>query len=97
MQNPINSQVTLNTQLNELAIANEDLALKVAEQAQKASESILATKRLTDDHHCTASIGVVLFDENVGSGEDILEYADKAMYQAKEAGRNRIQFSQEVL
>ena len=36
MQNPINSQVTLNTQLNELAIANEDLALKVAEQAQKA-------------------------------------------------------------
>jgi diguanylate cyclase (GGDEF)-like protein len=43
-------------------------------------------------HHCTASIGIVLFSGQA-NGEDILKWADKAMYQAKEAGRNRIQYS----
>jgi diguanylate cyclase (GGDEF)-like protein/PAS domain S-box-containing protein len=38
-----------------------------------------------------ASIGVVLFNNDV-SPEDILKWADKAMYQAKESGRNQICF-----
>ena len=38
-----------------------------------------------------ASIGVALFN-NDASAENILKWADKAMYQAKESGRNQICF-----
>jgi diguanylate cyclase (GGDEF)-like protein/PAS domain S-box-containing protein len=44
------------------------------------------------EHHCTASIGVALFINHKSSQEDLLRRADAAMYQAKEAGRNRVQF-----
>ena len=46
----------------------------------------------TIEHHCTASIGVVTFGGHEASEEDILTWADKAMYQAKESGRNRVKF-----
>jgi diguanylate cyclase (GGDEF)-like protein len=42
------------------------------------------------EHHCTASIGVVIFIDHDGSQDDILKWADAAMYQAKEAGGNQI-------
>lgn len=44
------------------------------------------------EHHCTSSIGAVLFVNHGASAEDILRWADTAMYQAKEAGRNLIRF-----
>jgi diguanylate cyclase (GGDEF)-like protein/PAS domain S-box-containing protein len=44
------------------------------------------------EHHCTASIGVALFVKDEASHEDILKWADMAMYQAKEAGRNSARF-----
>jgi len=46
----------------------------------------------TVDHHCTSSTGVVLLVNHEDSAEDILKWADMAMYQAKEAGRNQIRF-----
>ncbi len=46
----------------------------------------------TIEHHCTSSIGVVMFINNETSTEDILKRADIAMYRAKEAGRNLIRF-----
>jgi diguanylate cyclase (GGDEF)-like protein/PAS domain S-box-containing protein len=46
----------------------------------------------TVEHHCTASIGVALFINHKSSQEDLLRRADAAMYQAKVAGRNRVQF-----
>ncbi len=46
----------------------------------------------TIEHHCTASIGVVLFINHEASAEDILKWADMAMYQAKERGRNQVCF-----
>ncbi|MFA6013941.1 MAG: ABC transporter substrate-binding protein [Gallionellaceae bacterium] len=46
----------------------------------------------TVEHHCTASIGVAMFINHEGSQDDILKWADAAMYQAKEAGRNQIRF-----
>jgi diguanylate cyclase (GGDEF)-like protein/PAS domain S-box-containing protein len=43
-------------------------------------------------HHCTASIGVALFlDHEVGT-EEVIKWADIAMYQAKEAGGDSIRF-----
>ena len=45
----------------------------------------------TIEHHCTASIGVVVFVNHEASQENILKWADAAMYQAKENKRNSIQ------
>jgi len=44
------------------------------------------------EHHCTSSIGVVLFLGQADSLEDILKWADMAMYQAKADGRNQVRF-----
>ncbi len=46
----------------------------------------------TVEHHCTSSIGVVLFVNQEITQEDVLKCADIAMYQAKEDGRNTIHF-----
>ena len=46
----------------------------------------------TVEHHCTASIGVVLFNNHQASQDDILNRADTAMYEAKDSGRNLIRF-----
>ena len=47
------------------------------------------------EHHCTASIGLILFFDHETSQEDILKGADIAMYQAKDSGRNTICFFDE--
>ena len=44
------------------------------------------------EHHCTTSIGVVVFNDYEALQDDILKWADLAMYQAKEDGRNVIRF-----
>ena len=48
-------------------------------------------------HHCTASIGVVMFLNHEASQEELLKWADMAMYQAKEAGRNQIRFYEKLI
>lgn len=54
----------------------------------------LQSEKKTDtfvEHHCTSSIGVTLFNQN-NTQEDILKWADAAMYQAKDDGRNLVRF-----
>ena len=46
----------------------------------------------TVEHRCAASIGMVLFIGHEASAEDIVKWADVAMYQAKGNGRNSISF-----
>jgi diguanylate cyclase (GGDEF)-like protein len=43
-------------------------------------------------HRCTVAVGVVVFGNHETSREDILKWADAATYQAKDAGRNAVQF-----
>ncbi len=44
------------------------------------------------EHRCTASIGVAMFIYREDVQDDFIKRADAAMYQAKEHGRNTIQF-----
>jgi len=44
------------------------------------------------EHHCTASIGVVVFNGNEETQDDLMKLADAAMYEAKETGRNQVRF-----
>ncbi|BBE51860.1 Cyclic di-GMP phosphodiesterase Gmr [Ferriphaselus amnicola] len=43
-------------------------------------------------HHCTASIGIVVFNGAEAKQDTILKCADDAMYAAKDSGRNTIRF-----
>lgn len=45
------------------------------------------------EHHCTSSIGVVMFINHQYSPNDLLKRADKEMYRAKGSGRNQVSFS----
>jgi len=49
-------------------------------------------KELLIEHRCTASIGVLVFDSNEGTQDDLLKRTDTAMYKAKEAGKNLVCF-----
>jgi len=48
----------------------------------------------TIEHSCTSSIGVIVFTANEISVAELFKQADAAMYQAKDAGRNAIRFSE---
>jgi len=47
---------------------------------------------VTVEHRCSASIGVVVYLGKETKQEMVLKWADAAMFQAKDAGRNAIQF-----
>jgi len=44
------------------------------------------------EHCCTTSIGVVLFSGHDVSDDELVKHADRAMYHAKQSGRNTIRF-----
>ena len=43
-------------------------------------------------HYCSSSIGIAMFRDHEEGVEQLLKWADMAMYRAKEAGRNSIRF-----
>jgi diguanylate cyclase (GGDEF)-like protein/PAS domain S-box-containing protein len=49
------------------------------------------------DHHCSPSIGISMFPDKNLSVDEILKRADTAMYQAKQAGRNKYRFFDESM
>ncbi|MGM0593943.1 MAG: putative bifunctional diguanylate cyclase/phosphodiesterase [Pseudomonadota bacterium] len=63
---------------------------EIAEMVRQA----LSRPFSVDTHilHVTPSIGIALFPLNNTTAEDVLKQADAAMYRAKEAGRNGVQF-----
>ncbi len=49
------------------------------------------------DHRCSASIGVTMFGAQDLYQDEIVKRADKAMYQAKEIGRDSVEFAPESM
>lgn len=88
--------------LNSLNADLSESMRQAQEIAEKIRTSLAATYRLNlkqtgkpstiVEHQCTASIGVALFRGQNSSNVDVIKWADIAMYQAKEAGRNQIRF-----
>ncbi|MBI5922571.1 MAG: diguanylate cyclase [Betaproteobacteria bacterium] len=88
--------------VSELYPDKEESAAQARLIAEKIRSRISETYRLSVvregdtpamiEHHCTTSIGVVLFINHEASQDEIINRADKAMYQAKQAGRNSIRF-----
>ena len=86
--------------LSDLHAGKSDSILQAGAIAEKIrarlSEPYLLSSSLgehadtTIEHHCSASIGVALFFDHEGIQDDILRWADAAMYEAKETGRNQI-------
>lgn len=72
-------------------IVTEKILAKLAEPyvltiAHEGEADVIVT------HHCTASIGIVIFNGTEVSQEDVMKCADDAMYEAKASGRNTIKF-----
>jgi len=63
------------------------LALPYLLQTHKEGQAEYIVK-----HHCTSSIGVVIFKGQQASLDELFKWADIAMYQAKSDGRNLIRF-----
>lgn len=84
--------------LYELDVNKDEAKTRAAIVAEKVRATLAQPYLLTlhseeiIEHHCAASIGVNLFIGDEISESDILKWADTAMYQAKEAGRNLIRF-----
>ena len=78
-----------------VSVQVEGVAEKILAALQKPYRLELNTdsgKANAIDYHCTASIGVTLFDAELENVDELLKQADLAMYQAKGAGRNAIRF-----
>jgi len=88
--------------LNKLDIDQENATAQAGIVAEKIRASLAAPYKLSAqledgkssvvEHHCTSSIGVVVFGKQKTTAEELFMWADATMYQAKEAGRNKVHF-----
>jgi diguanylate cyclase (GGDEF)-like protein len=77
----------------EVSTDAEDASQKVAVIAEKLRVALAAPYLLDGhEHHSSPSIGVCLYCGNEEPVDALLKRADMAMYQAKDSGRNAVQF-----
>ncbi|NOS89362.1 MAG: EAL domain-containing protein [Methylococcaceae bacterium] len=86
--------------LENLSESQTDAAIQAQTVAKKIRDAVAATYWLASgvvhddkpllEHHCSISIGLVLFHDYTVSKKELLNHADMAMYQAKHAGRDAI-------
>ena len=94
--------VVLLTQLSDQPLVARQQATQLAEKLLSvlAEPYLLATEQAgttqTVEHHCTGTAGVVIFNGEGEPDDVLLDRADAAMYQAKQAGRNCVRISEEA-
>jgi diguanylate cyclase (GGDEF)-like protein len=73
-------------------------AKSIAYRVKKAVEAHeFSAKDLPGGNKITISIGGAVFPDDAKAQKELIESADKALYKAKEAGRNRVVFFDEIL
>jgi diguanylate cyclase (GGDEF)-like protein/PAS domain S-box-containing protein len=66
--------------------------------AEKIREALAQPYRLkTHEHHSSPSIGISMYSGHKATVDEVLQQADMAMYQAKNAGRNAVRFFDPVM
>jgi len=76
----------------------DEAATQADQVAEKIRDVLSQPYQLADyTYYTTPSIGIVLFRGHQDTLDDVLKYADTAMYQAKTAGRNTIRFYDPVM
>jgi len=84
--------------LEGLSTDNQQAATQAESVAQKILESIRKPILLQGfEHHGSISIGIILFRGEELTDDELLKYADTAMYEAKSAGRNTLRFFDPVM
>ncbi len=79
-------------------IQNLERASATAVIAQKLNESLKAPITINEHElHLSASIGISIYPKDATEKQDLLKYADTAMYKAKEMGRDNYQFYSEEM
>jgi diguanylate cyclase (GGDEF)-like protein/PAS domain S-box-containing protein len=79
--------------IEEISVSAENASQKVALIAEKIRAALSVPYRLNDhEYHTSPSMGVCLYRGNGESVDTLLKHADLAMYQAKDSGRNTVQF-----
>lgn len=84
--------------LENLDINTEDASRKAALVAEKTRAALAVPYYIKGHvHHSSPSIGVCLYRGLAVPVDDLIKYADTAMYQAKNTGRNTVRFYDPVL
>jgi EAL domain-containing protein (putative c-di-GMP-specific phosphodiesterase class I) len=82
------------------AVSNDmgDATHKVALVGEKIREALAQSYKLKEhEHHSSPSIGISLYHGHDESMDTLIEQADMAMYQVKNAGRNGVRFFDPVM
>jgi diguanylate cyclase (GGDEF)-like protein len=66
-------------------------AYETSERIRKDVEAQVFKTSTGETVHITMSFGVALYDRDAQKQEDLIKKADKALYRAKDAGRNRVE------
>jgi diguanylate cyclase (GGDEF)-like protein len=74
-----------------------DGALEIAERLRKTIAAQHFELGYSKNDHITVSIGVATSSETLGSSSALTESADRAMYRAKEQGRNRVECAEHIV
>lgn len=84
--------------IEEISVYQESALQTVAVVAEKIRLALSCPYQLKEHgYHSSPSIGVCMFQGMRESVDELLKHADLAMYQAKEAGRNAVQFFDPVM
>ena len=79
--------------LRDLSPVPDQAAQEALSVARKMQTALVPPVALAgSDHEVTASMGIALFSDAQGNSQDLLRWADMAMYEAKAAGRNAVRF-----
>jgi diguanylate cyclase (GGDEF)-like protein/PAS domain S-box-containing protein len=84
----------------EFVVVMPGASLHTAQERAKIIRARIETLRVTYENsniHVTVSLGVAAYPQHGATGEDVLIRADRALYRAKQEGRNRVVVYQDTI